>query len=100
MCMNLLFQTRCVRKERERIDTSVKVFGQTGMGYFTVGNVEVIGSRKDGSEFPAKLSISPMKLGEKWNAVGVVRDITLKKRKSRNLGKQNNVTTLYLTRHP
>jgi PAS domain S-box-containing protein len=71
-------QTMC-REGKERVEAGVRTFGQTGMGYFTVGNVEVLGTRKDGSEFPAKLSISPMKLGGKWNAVGVVKDVTYRR---------------------
>ncbi len=77
-------RTMC-KEGKDRIDTSVRTFGQTGIGYFTVGNVEVIGMRKDGSEFPAKLSISPIKLGGKWNAVGVVKDVTLRKEEERQL---------------
>ncbi len=77
-------KTLC-KEGQERIDTSVNVFGNTGMGYFTVGSVEVLGCRKDGTEFPAKLAVSPMKLGEKWHAVGVVRDITLRKGEEQKL---------------
>ena len=76
--------TMC-KEGKERIDTSVKTFGQTGRGYFTVGNVEVVGRRKDGSEFPAKLSISPIKLGKKWNAVGVVKDTSERKKEEQKL---------------
>jgi PAS domain S-box-containing protein len=77
-------KTMC-KEGKGRIDTCVKVFGQTGMGYFTVGNVEVLGRRKDGSEFPAELAMSSLKLGEKWHAVGVVQDITLRKREEQKL---------------
>ena len=60
-----------MRKEgKERIETSVKIFRETGTGYFTVGKVDLIAKRKDGSEFPVELSISPIKLCNKWNAVG------------------------------
>lgn len=64
---------------KERLRAGVKTFSETGIGYFTVGNVEVVGHRKDGSEFPAKLAISPMKLAGKWHAVGVVKDIAERK---------------------
>jgi PAS domain S-box-containing protein len=65
---------------KERIEQSVKIFNETGMGYFTVGNVELIGHHKNGKEFPVELAISPIKISGKWNAVGVVKDLTERKK--------------------
>ena len=73
------------KKGKERIEKSVKTFSQTGLGYFTVGNVELVGRHKNGKEFPAELSISPIKLSGKLNAVGVVKDITKRKQNEQKL---------------
>ena len=68
------------KEGRNRIKTSVELFAETGIGYFTFGNVQLVGRSKKGREFPVELSLSPIKLGGKWNAVGVVKDITERKK--------------------
>jgi PAS domain S-box-containing protein len=77
-------ETMC-KEALDRVDESVRVFSKTGCGYFTVGNVEVVGRRKDGREFPADLAVSPVKIGEKWHAVGVVKDISQRKKNEQKL---------------
>ena len=76
----LVVPTSMCQEGMDRIEQSVKIFTETGMGYFTVGNVELIGRHKNGTEFPVELSISPIKLSGKWNAVGVVKDLSERKR--------------------
>src|SRR5665647_319208 len=76
----LVVPTSMCQEGKDRIEQSVKIFNETGMGYFTVGNVELIGRHKNGIEFPVELSISPIKLSGKWSAVGVVKDISERKK--------------------
>ena len=73
------------KEGKNRISSSMKVFTKTGTGYFTVGNVELVGRQKDGTEFPAELAISPIELGGKWSALGVVKDITDRKKAEQKL---------------
>ncbi len=70
---------------RKRIRQSVKTFSETGMGYFTIGNVELVGRRKNGSEFPAELTLAPIKLNGQWHAVGVVKDVSKRKQADQKL---------------
>ena len=76
----LVVPTSMCQEGKDRIEQSAKIFTETGMGYFTVGNVELIGRHKNGTEFPVELSISPIKLSGKWNAVGVVKDLSERKK--------------------
>jgi PAS domain S-box-containing protein len=55
-------------------------FRRTGEGSAVGRTLELSALHKDGSEFSIELSLSTLKLGEEWHAVGLVRDITEKKR--------------------
>lgn len=51
-------------------------FLASGEGPVVGKTVEIEGLRKDGSEFPVELSISGLQLQGRWQAVGLLRDIT------------------------
>ncbi len=70
---------------KARIGIGVKAFSETGVGYFTIGKVELVGRRKNETEFPVELSISPMIISGKWSAVGLVKDITERKQAEKKL---------------
>lgn len=55
------------------------VFREHGAGPIIGTTTEVTGLRKDGTEFPVELSVSAVKLKEKWHAIGIMRDISDRK---------------------
>jgi two-component system, NtrC family, sensor kinase len=55
-------------------------FVVTGGGAAVEKALEVTATRKSGLEFPAELSLASASIDDKWCAVGIVRDITARKR--------------------
>lgn len=69
--------------ERFRNDAlkGLQAFKDTGEGPLIGVILEHAGLRKDGTEFYAEHSISPLKVKGEWHALGIVRDITERKQK-------------------
>ena len=65
---------------RQRFLANFPAFQKTGQGDAMGKVVELTARRKDGSEFPVDLSMATVKKGQEWHAVGVIRDITERKR--------------------
>jgi len=55
-------------------------FRETGQGSAVGKTLELDAVRKGGEEFPMELSLSALQLRGKWHAVGIIRDITVRKR--------------------
>ncbi|HNV86258.1 MAG TPA: PAS domain S-box protein [Candidatus Omnitrophota bacterium] len=73
---------RFLAPERYR-GTYEKAFGrfaETGEGLVLGKTLTLEALRKDGTEFPIELSVSPVRIGGHWNAIGIVRDVTDRKR--------------------
>lgn len=81
------------------IDTYRKgfaAFQSTGEGRFVGDVYEIEAKRKDGTEFPVELSLSALKLNGEWSAVGIVRDITDRKRAEGELRRSYELTNTIL----
>ncbi len=64
-------------------------FMNTGHGPVIGKTLELEALKKDGKEFPVELSISVIKIKGKYNAIGIIRDITERKHMEEELRKLN-----------
>lgn len=68
------------QRYRSEARTGLDKFALFGGGPVVGQSLEVLARRKDGSEFPGELSVSAVMLDGQWCAVGILRDITERKR--------------------
>lgn len=69
----------------EILDTGFSRFRSTGYAPIIGKTIEVSGIKKGGDEIPIEISLSSVKIRNKWNALGIVRDITERKKAEKEL---------------
>ncbi len=68
----------------------IRKFKTTGQGIAVGKTLELEAKRKDGTIFPISLSVSAVKIDNKWHATGIVRDITRRKEAEEALKKAHD----------
>jgi len=63
-------------------------FGQSGQGPAVGKITDLEGRRKDGQEISVQLSLSAIQIEGRWHAVGILRDITARKRAEEDIRRQ------------
>jgi len=62
-----------------------RIFKATGHGPAVGQTLELTALRRDGTEFPMELSLSTVKIEDRWHSIGIIRDITERKRTEEEL---------------
>ena len=76
ICTGFLVPDRFIELYREALSK----FQSAGEGNVVGKTLELTAKRKSGQEFPIELSLSSIQLSGNWHAVGILRDITERKR--------------------
>lgn len=69
-------------------------FVLTGQGPVVNRSVEMDAVKKDGTEFPIEVSTSSMNINGRWHALGIVRDISERKRLEQELIKNQKLESI------
>ena len=70
---------------RKHYQHGVNTFRSSGDGAVIGQTLELAALRKNGEEFPIELSVSSVRLKGQWNAIGILRDISERKRVEKKL---------------
>ena len=69
----------------DTLDKGFERFRTTGYVSLMGKTIELSGIRKGGDEIPLEISFSSVKIRNKWNALGIIRDITERKNAEKEL---------------
>jgi len=72
-------------KYYEILDSGSRRFRTTGYAPIIGKTIELTGIKKGGDEIPIEVSLSSVKIQNKWNALGIVRNITERKMAEKQL---------------
>lgn len=61
-------------------EKGVRIFKEKGQGPVVGKTLELAALRGDGTEFPIELSVSAVKIKGRWHSIGILRDITDRKK--------------------
>jgi PAS domain S-box-containing protein len=68
-------------------EVGLRHFLRTGQGPVLNRRIEIAALRRDGTEFPVELTITPLKSGDTWTFSSFIRDITARRRAEEDLRK-------------
>ena len=72
---------------RDKYRAGIHTFRSTGSGPAVGKTLELMAVGSDGLEFPVELSLSSVRINKRWHAIGIIRDITFKKIREKDMNR-------------
>ncbi len=79
---------------------NLKKFGENGQGPVVGQTLELKGRKSDGTLFPIEISVSAIHSQEEWIAIGIIRDISRRKREEERIQQLVNQYTAMINTVP
>ena len=82
------------KNQHEAYSSELECLNAINQSHFVGKTIELTANRRDGNEILIELSLSRVKVNEKWNAIAIIRDISERRRMEKKLREEHKMASI------